>query len=166
MLGNQRHQSSFSKPSKLFHQACTAATTAQQLSCSGGVPGLLLLFCWPPLPVPPSPTSTSLNAGTPSGVCWPGSACKKSRSFSCTSDVFGGYVAARCRSPPEVSINTNEVNTRPLYKEATLLLTSARQGRVRTMLCGCSAVYTTCKNFCFTLLHKQPAHTALRLRKT
>ena len=30
-------------------------------------------------PVPPSPTSTSLKEGTPSGVCWPGSACSRGR---------------------------------------------------------------------------------------
>lgn len=91
---------------------------------------------------------------------------EKSRSFSCTSDVFGGYVAARCRIPPDVSLSTNELKRRLLYKEATLLLTSAAQRRVRTMLCGCSAVYTTFRNLRLTLLHEQPAFAALRLGQT
>ena len=52
-------------------------------------------------PVPPSPTSTSLNAGTPSGVVCPGNACKRrSIDLRCCFAKERGSLALplRCRS--------------------------------------------------------------------
>lgn len=50
-------------------------------------------------PVPPSPTSTSLKAGTPSGVVWPGRACAGGGARAPQLSDRGGASAARGHRP-------------------------------------------------------------------
>ena len=58
----------------------------------------------PEVPVPPSPTRTSLNAGTPSGVDCPGSAC-----ITTLIPEPMGYMACRC----QYSLRTIRPGTQP-----------------------------------------------------